>query len=241
MHEKNSFVTLTYSDEFLPEDGSVSVRHFQLFVKRLRKALFPIKIRYFGVGEYGEKTFRPHYHLIVFGADDYEKISEAWPYGHVVVGFVSLDSLAYVAGYVTKKLTKKGDPRLGGRHPEFSRMSLRPGIGADYMENVANVLTSKYGSMILKSGDVPMVLQHGKKKLPLGRYLRQRLRLEVGIENQGLNHPQLLEKALEMRNMFKGCGATSKAHKKAVLVEKNRQKIRNIEVKYSIFRKKEKL
>ena len=86
MHEENSFITLTYSPEFLPGDGCVRVSHFQDFIKRLRRRLEPVRIRFFHCGEYGEvcelcgksdqfctcvsfvPTFgRPHYHSLIFG------------------------------------------------------------------------------------------------------------------------------------------------------------------------------
>ena len=67
LHEHNSFVTLTYADQFLPEDGSVNPRHTQLWLKRLRKVLDPRKVRFFLCGEYGDQTFRPHYHACLFG------------------------------------------------------------------------------------------------------------------------------------------------------------------------------
>jgi hypothetical protein len=37
LHIFNSFITLTYDPEHLPEDGSLNVLHFQKFMKRLRK------------------------------------------------------------------------------------------------------------------------------------------------------------------------------------------------------------
>lgn len=64
-YHDNSFVTLTYDEEKLPVDLSVTPRTLQLFMKRLRK-VYPNRIRYFGVGEYGDQTMRPHYHLALF-------------------------------------------------------------------------------------------------------------------------------------------------------------------------------
>jgi hypothetical protein len=81
----NSFVTLTYSDDAVPEDWSLRKSDFQKFMKRLRKA-YPQKIRYFHCGEYGNKckhieawetdrtvkdcpgcdVGRPHYHACLF-------------------------------------------------------------------------------------------------------------------------------------------------------------------------------
>lgn len=48
---------------------SVSSRDHQLFMKRLRKR-FGNGLRFFAALEYGEKSLRPHEHLIVFGLKD---------------------------------------------------------------------------------------------------------------------------------------------------------------------------
>lgn len=61
----NYFVTLTYNDNELPPNG-LEKKHLQLFLKSLRKKFPGVKIRFFGCGEYGSKTFRPHFHLILF-------------------------------------------------------------------------------------------------------------------------------------------------------------------------------
>lgn len=73
MHAHSCFITLTYSPEFLPENGTLVKRDLQLFFKRLRKAYPENKLRYFACGEYGEKFARPHYHVILFGLDFSEK------------------------------------------------------------------------------------------------------------------------------------------------------------------------
>lgn len=49
---------------------SVSKRDHQIFLKRLRKR-FGSGLRYFSSLEYGEKSLRPHEHLIVFGLKDF--------------------------------------------------------------------------------------------------------------------------------------------------------------------------
>lgn len=193
----NCFLTMTYSDEYLPSNLSVSPRTLSLFMKRLRKS-WPDKIRYFGCGEYGDTTMRPHYHLALFNfpscirgqtrltkenrpcCEICSLVQSAWPYGGVMLGSLEQASIAYVAGYVTKKMTKHDDPRLEGRLPEFARMSLRPGIGLGMMHELAStLLTHKLDERMI---DVPTSLQHGKKKLPLGRYLRRKLRTFIGQE-----------------------------------------------------------
>ena len=194
-YKDNSFVTLTYDEEKLPSDLSVSPRTLQLFMKRLRK-VYPVKLRYFGCGEYGDQTMRPHYHLALFNFASCERgqtrfsrhgtpccapcsmVAQAWGFGNVMLGTLEPKSMAYVAGYVTKKMTSAGDPRLEGRLPEFARMSLRPGIGLGMMDDLASVLMEH--KLDEKMIDVPTSLQHGTKQWPLGRYLRRKLRARIG-------------------------------------------------------------
>lgn len=67
--KKCQFVTFTYRDEDLPEDGELRRRDFQLFMKRLRKWCAKTgrpSPRVFYRGEYGEKKGRCHFHAILF-------------------------------------------------------------------------------------------------------------------------------------------------------------------------------
>ena len=158
MHDRNCFLTLTYSDENLPENSTLVRKHLTDFLKRYRKAVDPVKLRYFGCGEYGSKLSRPHYHLIIFGHDFDDKLlykqgkfplynsallSSLWEYGFAVLAGFSFESAAYVARYCVKKITgDKADEHYGSRIPEFSAMSLRPGIGYEffmrYYEDIVN-------------------------------------------------------------------------------------------------------
>lgn len=80
-YQENSFLTLTYAPEFLPEGGTLVKRDLQLFFKRLRKSFPDVKIRYFACGEYGEQFARPHYHVILFGfcPPDYKRKKSCAP------------------------------------------------------------------------------------------------------------------------------------------------------------------
>lgn len=179
-HEANSFVTLTYSEDHEPADRSVSVRDLQLFCKRLRRRVG--KFRYFAVGEYGDTTQRPHYHLACFGASDAVAVDESWGRGFTYTGDLTPQSVAYIAGYVTKKMTHADDPRLEGRAPEFARMSLRPGIGAPAVENLAAGYLSRRGARVL-SRDLDVVgVFRAEGTFPLGRYLKGKLRESVGMD-----------------------------------------------------------
>jgi len=89
LHEYNSFVTLTYNDQYLPTSGSLDYRHFTLFIKRLRSAIDRkysdyaflsnrvSNLRFYMCGEYGAQTFRPHYHALFFNLDFADKVKHS--------------------------------------------------------------------------------------------------------------------------------------------------------------------
>lgn len=183
-HEASAFFTLTYEGEFLPPGGSLDPGHLEEFRYKLRHAIGPF--RYYFIGEYGERGWRPHYHGILFGKlPSALEIWEIWRRGRVHVGFLEHDSAGYIAGYVTKKLTKRDDDRLGGRHPEFSRMSRKPGIGVTGLSIIADWINSSDGAKyVAHYGDVPHTVRLGGKIFPLGRYLVSRLRETIDLPSQ---------------------------------------------------------
>ena len=152
LHDDNCFITLTYDDDHLPPGGTLVKKHFQDFMKRLRKDVQPTRIRYYACGEYGDRTFRPHYHALLFNyrpsdlvligkgpTEDRhpyygsESLAQTWGYGHVTVGECTFESAAYCARYVMKKQTgRAAADHYGDRLPEFNLMSRRPGIGKDW-------------------------------------------------------------------------------------------------------------
>jgi len=159
MKPDNCFITLTYNDENLPYGSTLEKTHFQKFMKRLRKKHGAM--RYFHCGEYGETTLRPHYHALLFGfrPNDPELFStegeiklyqsksleNTWGLGHTTFGDLTFESAAYVARYVTKKITGKAakdhyreiDQETGeiyDRQPEYCTMSRRPGLGTKWLQ-----------------------------------------------------------------------------------------------------------
>jgi len=125
------FVTLTYADPHLVWKDNVPQlhkRHLQLWFKLIRRRGY--KIRYYGVGEYGSKTFRPHYHVILFGSVPDEVLRECWPHGHIHVGSVTEASIMYTLGYI---VNGKGWQMKHKRERPFNIMSRKPGIGANYL------------------------------------------------------------------------------------------------------------
>lgn len=210
------FVTLTYSPYFLPRDGNVRPRDLQLFLKRLRHFVAPARVRYYGVGEYGDLSLRPHYHLALYGvrALDHQhgapcccRICVAWGQGWVGLDQLNESSAAYIISYVTKRLTRTGDPRLGGRHPEFARMSRKPGLGADAMDVVEKAVTTRAGAAYMsREGDVPNVVRFQKGMWPLGRYLRGKLRLNLGLDS-GVPEEVLVRHAQQLQAELREPGA----------------------------------
>lgn len=160
-HEENCFLTLTYDDKNIPGEcddctkshgaGSLCMYDWQCFAKRFRKRFG--KFRYYAVGEYGEQTSRPHYHVCLFGhsfGSDRKlwkrtsqghslyvsrALEQVWKKGYCPFGELTWESAAYVSGYIIDKLHGAEAERAYGRRlPEFATMSRRPGIGANWYE-----------------------------------------------------------------------------------------------------------
>lgn len=184
-HEQSCFLTLTYDQESVPRSyDSHNKLHYslkkidlQLFIKRYRRYLEYNKlgdIRYYAVGEYGSKTYRPHYHAIIFGhfPDDAEIVkynkkgqhlyhskllSKLWSHGEVIIGRTSPQTMFYTASYVTGK-------QLGFHayawydamciERPFSVMSRRPGIGYQYAMDHKNQVLSNQQLTVGLDGDL---------------------------------------------------------------------------------------
>jgi hypothetical protein len=197
LHEDNSFITLTYRDADLPGGGTLKKKDFQDFMKRLRKAILPKRIRFYHCGEYGEELGRPHYHALIFGYDFPDKLfwkeirgnraytskllDDTWSKGYCSIGDVTFQSAAYVARYIMKKQAgktakkhyEKTDPETGEistRYPEYTTMSLRPGIATEWFE--------KYGGDVFPEDFV--VIEGKKYKTP--RFYDKLLKASQGAE-----------------------------------------------------------
>jgi len=196
-HQAASFSTLTYAPEHLPADGSLSDVHWRELTKSLG-------YRYFGCGEYGDQTWRPHYHLILFGiapGASQALLTARWPYGYVQTApdAPTAAAAAYIASYTVKKLTNGKDDyvldQLAGRAPEFARMSRRPAIGWPGLQFLRDWLTTAEGCRyISRHGDVPNAVSIGRKTFPLGRTMVAKLRDWVDLP---ATDPARLDRAAE--------------------------------------------
>lgn len=252
-HGDSSFVTLTYDDKHLPTNGTLVPKDAQDWLKRLRFAIAPRKIRYYLVGEYGGETWRPHYHAAVYGLSvmEQETVRSTWQMGHVLLGNLTPASASYIAGYVTKKMGKKAtDVQLAGRHPEFQRMSLKPGIGAPAMLDMSIALQSDSGlDWVLQNSDVPHQFREARNMKSLGRYLRQKLRKDMGYDPKALSPFPLQEYKKEVLKLLKDNvsftpGETRHERRMKIqkfFIDKDTQVLRNIKSRAQIFAQKKEI
>lgn len=161
VHPDNWFITLTYDDEHLPLNSkgfpTLNKDEISIFIKNLRRYFdYHFKhnnIRFFGCGEYGETTARPHYHVLIFNLPLMDLnymftknnnayfesliVNKIWDKGFAVISDVSWDTCAYTARYVVKKA--KGETASVYSEldivPEYVRMSRDPGIGKAYFDS----------------------------------------------------------------------------------------------------------
>lgn len=153
LHNASCFITLTYDEKHLPrlQDDTylptLRLSDYQNFIKKLRNRHAGAGLRFFGCGEYGSQTHRPHYHMLLLNTDFTDRkliksgteynlyvsnaLQKLWPQGHASVGNVDWHSACYVARYCCKK-TQNGKTVTDGRLPEFVTMSRNPGLGAGY-------------------------------------------------------------------------------------------------------------
>lgn len=192
------FLTLTYTDQNIPygdDRPTLCKRDLQLFLKRLRRDLEynwciisengesvlkrlkrrsnykMLKIRYFAVGEYGSRTSRPHYHMILFNypfnirlkSDNIlftKLVRRAWKNGNIHIGTTTEKSIGYTAGY----LFGKGDD-VEGRQDHFMLCSRRGGIGFKYLEDNFDKLSEKVSTEIMIKGNKRVMPKYYINKL----------------------------------------------------------------------------
>lgn len=258
-HDENAFITLTYDDDHVPARASLNPKDLQLFFKRLR---LRHKVRYYGVGEYGGQTLRPHYHVACFGLGSClrggtdlnirsccprcDEIKEVWENGAVHVGELNPHSISYLSKYVTKRqnvLSREERKyrvqqwEIGeGKYPEFARMSLRPGIGAPAVSVLHSSISRSGADQDVFDGDVPHTFRYKMSLLPIGRYLRGKLR-EQKTGSKDLDSKVAKRFWLKMWALRKDGEVDPQRTSETFrdyLVDKSTQKWRNLEAKLKI-------
>lgn len=169
-------LTLTYSDDNLPPLGSLRKLDLQNFFKRLRQTLFrickltgqsPRRLKYYAVGEYGDRTRRPHYHVLLFCDFDPRLCEKSWGLGHINYRPLNEATINYVTNYMVKSLTNKTlrmMALLRGIEPPFKVQS--QGIGLQFaLDNKVRLRKDKH-------------IKRNGKTLPLPRYYRSKLKID---------------------------------------------------------------
>jgi len=204
-HEENQFWTLTYEEDSLPtgtppiggtdqarknylsqlgqrsndavssQGGTLFKPDLARFFKRFRKSYS--HLRYYAVGEYGEKRGRPHYHVLAFGVSvEREELRDTWKLGDVHIGDVESASITYCVEYALKsqKAAALIDLR---RQPEFAVMSTKPAIGAYAIGEFRTAITK---SKPLPSGEllIPDTFRLLGREYPVPRFIRNELEEE---------------------------------------------------------------
>lgn len=157
------FVTLTYDDDNLPfanEHNTLVKSDLQKFFKRLRKN--GETVRYYAVGEYGTKTLRAHYHVILFNCNNILNIEKSWKLGHLKVDRVEGASIHYVTKY---HVNRTNYPE--GSLPPFALMSKKPALGSDYIQRMSDYHEGNINRAFYT--------EYGGKKQKLPRYYRDKL------------------------------------------------------------------
>lgn len=207
-HRDACFITLTIDEKHL-RGRDLNKRSVQLFLKRLRERVGPI--RYFAVGEYGDVSWRPHYHLIVFGLSPVqeEEVKKSWPYGFVQVGTADVGAIKYITGYVQKKLTGKDEKTkklLNGRVQEFALMSRHPGIGHGVVSRIHASVTAAPSTVNIVGLRTIRVCG---KTYPLARYLREKTFIRCGVseDERALENARLSLQVGERKAVYSSTAA----------------------------------
>lgn len=208
------FVTLTFDEEHYKKYPKLDISVFQKFLKRLRqydlrgmpvdyegKKVLKIdtkgsNFKYFAVGEYGSRTNRPHYHMLMFNFPYDQEMTEliidyAWrednkKLGFDHVGLVKQGAIEYTTDYLFKN-EYKSSVRL-----------ISKSIGKSYAteENI------KYHQSRM---DGLMIINHVKRSMP--RYYSKLLfneeqRKQIGLKkldyifDTNINDPLSTERQL---------------------------------------------
>lgn len=229
------FLTLTYSDEYLPvfhysKKAELYKPDLIKFIDKIRNKL--PKITVFAVGEYGgylfenpkaKRPIHPHYHIAIFSdSPTIDKLirkvaEESWDQGHCHILQLSTGLIDYITGYVSKKLTnRRSMEKIMGLNvrPEFAYQSRRPAIG-----DISSQLVELYE----EHGEITHIKLDGKLVV-IPKYLRHKIKNHFLKWDLDLKDPKQL-KEYERRKYEK------KIETMQIMFEKNEKEKENISLR----------
>lgn len=240
-HSKACFITLTFDNKILLDKNSIAVKkygahpgfvfnienskeYFKKFIKRLRKHYEGTKITYYHVGEYGEKTHRPHHHLLLFGIDfkedrkpmppsksgkvqeDSEILRTLWALGRVSVQDVNPNNVIYISQYSLKKFKNN---ELNKRYKGIQSFSNRSKMSCKWVRrNPEEIIKGYIEDNDGKKYRIPRSYINTLKKEKGNRYEKIYMQYENNIMERTLNisnnelikRQKIKEEQLEIRN-----------------------------------------
>lgn len=211
------FLTLTYDPKHVPRrDGELSLRFkdVQLYFKRVRKAGFYCK--YVCVGEYGSKTERPHYHMLLwtdasvgFLQDNWKSSRDGSPLGLVHFGTVTPASVMYAMKYIVQ-------PRRDYGKREKPRAQFSKGLGLSFLSvRMYDFLTEDYENPV-------MTVKVDGQEMALPRYYRAKIftRYQMRIEGYRVKEVREKEKEKELSELRARGVSDPEAYLKRLRVER---------------------
>lgn len=235
--ENNCFITLTYNDENLPENGLLVKKDLQDFMKLLRYHCKGIQewenprtgkkenpIRFLACGEYGPNgTRRPHYHILIFNWKPDKKELKFYKENHNgdrlfmckqiekiwKKGFVTVGDLNYKSAcYVARYCTKK--LFNGAKHKDLKKIEIQPEfILMSRNGGIGIKYWNQYQDKILKQSGILIGINGKPKCKNIPRYFEKKYKEENELE---------FEK-YKKRKMIKGILAFKKTMEKTSLTE----------------------
>lgn len=177
------FLTFTVAPEHRNATKSLEKKKFLRWLETSQAAIGTF--RYYAVGEYGDESFREHYHLAIFPEHPAQvpAIKTRWKKGYVSASPLTHARARYLAHYTGKKLTKSRDPRLKpGQEPEFRSSSRNPPLGNAFCEAVIKKYSSGQAQIeLVKRGDINRSFRIDNKIYPIGDWALKKIRTALGI------------------------------------------------------------
>lgn len=98
------FLTLTYNEENIPDDGLCQKVHLKHFLNNLNTS-YDLYLRYFATSDYGRISGRCHYHAVLLSTKKITQsmIEKKWTRGFVYLKTLNNENLKYVLRYTVKK------------------------------------------------------------------------------------------------------------------------------------------
>lgn len=194
--ETSVFLTLTYNEEniiYADTDQTLYKKDLQDFIKSLRyyqKKQSEWKLRYYAVGEYGTKTDRPHYHIMLFNAHKtvLNDLLNVWEKGIAHIGACNPASIRYITKYLINKVGE-----FDTKEKPFALMSRRPGIGISYIE--------KAGEYHKKNGQTTVRNDKGEK-MAMPRYYKDKIfsKYQQAVQTKKLQNAALIEEQRQFQS-----------------------------------------